>query len=592
MIKIPTHLNGSSARVRRAKHGLAALGALVLATGLFGAETVYQVRTFAGVMPGSADGPGAIARFNAPTGITLDTSGTIYVADTQNNTIRRITSGGMVSTIFGTPRDTGTVVKGPGALVLDAKGNFCVGQWPGVCKISPAGVALLQLPASGGFVPGVAVAADGTIYYADLLGNRIGKISPDGQPSTFAGAPDGTAGSADGAGTAARFKTPWGVAVGPDGTVYVADGGNYTIRRISPAGEVTTLAGAVGEQEPVNGTGSAAHFGFPQAIAIDADGNLFVGDSGVTIREVTPSGAVTTLAGDANEQGNVDGVGRAAYFSGIQGIAVTSDGILYVTDNSTIRRVTADGTVTTIAGAAVIGPTDGALDVARFSQPSGVTIASTGDIFVTGASNSLRRINGGEVSTLPASDVVVGNSGGPSSVAIAADGTIYAANSYDHTISKRPVNGSPILVAGMSGVKGSNDGVGAAASFTGPFGLALDSGGNLIVADAQSLRKVAPDGTATTLAGGGSTDGQPAVDGQGTDATFYGAYDVAIDPSGNIWVADSNYDGAAVRKVTPGGLVSTLAGGFNYSGDAADGTGAAAQFSGLQGIALAPSGNL
>ncbi|MGA8148974.1 MAG: hypothetical protein WB870_15585 [Gallionellaceae bacterium] len=221
---------------------------------------------FAGNMGGAGnnDGPEATAHFDAPYSVSTDTSGNVYVADSGNNTIRRITPTGMVSTLAGTPAIFGSA---------DGTGAAASFYYPN----------------------GIATDSVGNVYVADSGNNTIRKITPTGVVSTLAGTP-GVQGSADGTGTAASFNYPTGVATDNAGNVYVADSGNNTIRKISPAGIVSTVAGAPGVTGSGDGTGAAASFHYPIGVATGSAGHVYVADSGNnTIRKITPDGAVSTL---------------------------------------------------------------------------------------------------------------------------------------------------------------------------------------------------------------------------------------------------------------------------------------------------------
>ena len=250
------------------------------------------VTTMAGTAgsSGATDGTGAAARFSNPAGVAVDGSGSVYVADYANNTLRKITSAGAVTTIAGAAANSGSV-DGTGA---SARFN------------GPSGVA---------------VDGSGTVYVADQSNHVIRKITSGGVVTTLAGT-SGSIGSTDATGAAARFYGPYGLAVDGAGNVYVAELFNSTIRMITPAGAVTTVAGTAGSSGSTDATGASARFTNPTGVAVDGAGNLYVADySNQTIRKVTSAGVVTTLAGTAGSQGSADGTGAAARFRYPVGIA-------------------------------------------------------------------------------------------------------------------------------------------------------------------------------------------------------------------------------------------------------------------------------
>jgi sugar lactone lactonase YvrE len=334
------------------------------------------VTLFAG-SPGvrdNRDGTGTDAAFYSPTSLATDAAGNIYVADSNNDTIRKITPDGVVTTLAGSPGHAGST-NGQGS------------------------AALFSQPYA------VAVDGSGNVYVAELLNNDIRKITPDGTVSTFAGAA-GQAGSVDGTGTAARFFDPDGIATDSAGNVYVSDfgqpndagmGGNATIRKITPDGVVTTLAGTPGVLGSADGTGAAAQFRVPAGLATDRAGNVYVAEFlDNTIRKITPSGVVTTLAGSPGAQGSVDGIGAAAVFNRPWALTVDPAGDVYETDsgNDTIRRITPDGVVTTIAGSVrVQGDDNGVGSAATFSAPFGIVMSPMGDLYVsTFNSSTIRKL--------------------------------------------------------------------------------------------------------------------------------------------------------------------------------------------------------
>ena len=230
------------------------------------------------------------------------------------------------------------------------------------------------------------------MYVAD--GNQtIRTITPGGVVTTLAGlafAPGGL----DGTGSAARFNAPSGIAVDGAGTVYVADGNNHTIRKITAGGVVTTLAGLAGTSGTTDGAGTAARFNFPRGVAVDNAGTVYVTDTNnATIRKITPGGVVTTLAGLAGSFGSGDGTGSAARFNGPQGIAVDSTGTLYVADtnNQTIRKVTAGGVVTTVAGCPGCTGNEFYAQFGFFNLPQSVAVSPQGFLYVADSRNNTIR---------------------------------------------------------------------------------------------------------------------------------------------------------------------------------------------------------
>lgn len=262
--------------------------------------------------------------------------------------------------------------------------------------------------------------------------------------SNFAGKPGGS-GNADGTGGAARFSGPNSVAIGSGGNIYVADQYNHTIRKVSPTGVVTILAGSPGNSGSTDGAGSAARFWNPSGVAVDGDSNVYVADkNNHTIRQVTSAGVVTTLAGSTGKKGGANGTGSTARFLYPSGVAVDGSGNVYVADkwNHTIRKVTPAGVVTTIGGlAGVIGGENGMGSVAQFNVPIGVAVGSNGFLYV--ADNSNHRISRGvigggfsldlpEVATNAASSITQtsatsgGNVSGDGGDSVTERGVVYA----------------------------------------------------------------------------------------------------------------------------------------------------------------------
>ena len=231
---------------------------------------------------------------------------------------------------------------------------------------------------------------------ADTDNDEIRKVTPAGVVSTLAGVA-GASGSSDGKGTAASFDGPSGIVADEAGNLYVADTLNHTVRKVTSAGAVTTIAGVAGASGFVDGAGSAARFHGPQGLALDASNNLFVADTNNNaIRKiVTASGAVTTVAGQAGIAGNTDGANSQARFHYPSGLAVNATGNLYVvdTDNHTLREIASPGAVSTLAGlAGSSGSADGIGTAARFDFPTGVAVDSSGNVYVADTNNDTIRL--------------------------------------------------------------------------------------------------------------------------------------------------------------------------------------------------------
>jgi hypothetical protein len=464
--------------------------------------------------------------------------------------------------------------------------------------------------ASFGATNGLAIDSNGTLYLLD--GNTIRSVTPAGGVTTIVG-------------LAASLDGPSGIAVAADRTLYVADTWNYRICKITPDGVVSTFAGSTW-QGSADGVGSGATFWFPQDLAIDHLGNLYVTDNHA-IRKITPQQVVTTLAGVVEESGSQNGTGSEARFQLPFGCTVDANGDVYVadTENHTIRKITAGGTVTTFAGLAESpGCEDGVGNAARFNLPLALAIGVSGNVLVA-SDDAIRSITPGKVVTtlagLPRAFGTVNGTGdaatfrNPRGIAVDADGNQFVADSDNHAIRKISAAGEVTTFAGLPGSPGLTDGTGSDARFNFPTDVDLDFSGNVIVADRLSnrVRKITPENVVTTIGfefaypSGVAVDslgriyvicagdhtirrielngavtlvaGEPGSagfsDGWGSSARFSVPQGIAVDSLDNIYVADTN--NYTIRKITAAGNVTTLAGKYPYKGSD-DGTGNAARF--------------
>jgi sugar lactone lactonase YvrE len=512
--------------------------------------------------PGNLSGVGSQARFNFPIGIVADAAGNRYVADWQNQVIRKVRPDGSVSTLAG-------AMSTPGA--ADGSGTAARFNYPQSIAIDRAGM----------------------LYVADTNNQTIRKVTAEGVVTTIAGSA-GEDGSTDGIGRAARFSYPQGIAVDSTGTVVVSDTYNHTLRSISPTGVVSTLAGSAGNFGSLNGVRSAARFSHPQGLVTDAARNIYVADAGNgLLRKITPTGNVTTLAGSLANYGLQDGTGPAAGFEGLSNLAIDAAGTLYGADQyaQRVRRITPQGVVTTLP---VNAPVAGQPQV---KMPLGITVDPAGTLSVTGQFG-VHVITGETMLTTLAGmeleqGLVNGNGakarfGSLHGVTSDLSGNWYVADTPNHLIRKITAAGVVSDLAG-NGKPGGVDGTGAGASFNYPRGIVADALGNLFVADTfnSTIRKITPAGVVTTVAGARTVPGR--ADGPASLARFFEPEGIAIDAVHNLYVADTGNH--TVRKITPAGMVSTLAGSAGKYGSE-DGFGATARFLKPPGIAVDPAGNV
>ncbi len=283
--------------------------------------------------------------------------------------------------------------------------------------------------------------AQGNLLVADSQNHAIREIATNGMVTVFAGQP-GVFGTRDGTGTNAQFNTPSGLAFDSVGDLYVADTANNTIRKNTPAAAVSTIAGIAGSGGYDDGAAGTAQFNSPLGLAVAANGNLFVADSGNhCIRQIS-GGAVSTFAGKPQVWGSVDGSGTNAQFNGPLGLAFDHFGNLFVSDanNETIREITSNGLVTTFAGlAGADGTADGSVSEARFRSPAGLLFDPQGNLFI--------------------------------------------ADSFNQTIREISTNGTVSTISGVAGIYGTNNGVNGTGRFYNPYSLALAADGSLLVSD-------------------------------------------------------------------------------------------------------------
>ncbi|MES2277154.1 MAG: T9SS type B sorting domain-containing protein [Bacteroidota bacterium] len=573
------------------------------------ASRVYgQVSTFAGGRASvSYDSQGTDAGFNHPSGIVTDAASNIYVSDYGSGAIRKITPTAVVTTItninspsgiaadtqgnlFVTSFDGNKIYKiSPGGLVSVFAGNGNAGfnDGPGITA---------QFSGPGG----ITADASGNLYVADQVNNKVRKITSLGVVSTLAGS--GSAGANDGSGPIATFNNPDGLAIDNQGNIYVADTKNNIIRKITPTGAVSTFAGS-STAGRADGIGTAAGFNYPTGITIDVSGNLYVADyKNYLIRKITPTGIVTTIAGNITAASN-DGVGTAASFNAPINLVFDIAGNLYVADfiSNIIRKVTLtsyaidkplpagltfDTATGTISGTptATSPLTDYTVTAYNVSGSSSFTLKIKVDDISTPVtppiappiiaypSPTYTFYPGYKIKNLP-----LGNSGGAvpaieygrvttipinypnfharKGITLDAAGNIYTTDEVDNVIYKITQAGGLSIFAGIAGNANTADGTGTSATFSHPAFLTTDASGDMYETEGNIVRKITPQAVVTTIAGSGGAGKQ---DGLGTAAILYTT--LGLDKNrltGDLYVVDAGNNGA--RKITPAGLVSTFA---------------------------------
>jgi sugar lactone lactonase YvrE len=465
-------------------------------------------------------GPATIAQLNEPVAVAVDAAGNIFIADQHNNRIRMVNSAGVITTI------TGSTVgfSGDGG---------------------PAGSARISNPG------GVTVDRAGNLFIADTGNNRIRMVDAGGIITTVAGSTAGFSGDG-GLATSAQLVLPVDVNVDGSGNLFIADQGNYRIRQMNPAGVISSVAGTTDDGR----SAASAQFFFPNTVAADGAGNVFVADTDIhRIRKITPSGIITTVAGNGSFGLSGDGgPATSAQLYYPAGVAVDGADNLFIADtrNERVRKVTPGGIITTVAGGGT-GGDGGPASQAKILEPAGVAVDGAGNLFIaeTGA-NRIRQVNTAGIISTVAGNGTTGFSGDggpapsaqlafPAGIAVDGAGNLFIADSANNRIRLVTPNGIINTVAGNeTGGFSGDGGIATAAQIAYPQAVAVDGAGNLFIADTnnQRIRKVTPDGVITTVAGTGiygfAGDGGPA-----SSAQITSTYGITVGGSNTLFISDT-----------------------------------------------------
>jgi len=561
---------------------------------------------------GGESGPALDTPLNAPAGVAVDRAGNVYVAEFQNNCVRRIGADGVISTFAGggTGSDNGPAASAelwrPYGIAVDASGSVFIAELGTnrVRKVAPNGIITTVAgngtsdfsgdggPATGAALNqpyGIAVDSSGNLYIADCLNSRIRKVTADGIIHTIAGNGNSDYTGDNGPALSASLYYPRGVAVDAAGNVYIADTVNNCIRKVALDGNITTVAGDGGHRySGDNVQATASSLAFPGDVAVNPSGIFYIADSiDNRVRRVASNGVITTVAGDGSFNYSGDGgLASLAQLSAPESVALDSLGNVYIADtqNQRIRRIDPNGILTTVAGdgTAGSGGDNGPALQAQFDDPVGVAVGTGNNIFVADTSNNrIRMIASGDdtISTVTSGNPPWGLSSNPAGDLFFPDG---AAQIFEFVPG---VGASVVAGNGTAGYNGDNISA-TSAELNHPRSAIQDASGNLYIADTLNnrVRKVDSSGNITTIAGTG-TAGYSGDGGQAANAQLDFPQALAVDPCHNLYIADQR---SLIRKIDQSGVITTIRIWPNSNGDLDDyGLGSPGRLLFSQGTGLA-----
>ena len=572
----------------------------------------YRVETVAGSARIGDGGPALAAQFSTIQGVAIDRFGVLYIADTDHHRIRKV-AGGLVTTVAGTgiagfSGDGGSASAAqlnlPYGVAVDQTGNLYAADSGNqrVRRISPDGVITTvagtgkRTSSPDGLAPtetslltprNVAADAAGNIYIAEFEGHRIRRLTPDGKITTIAGT--GVSGwSGDGAlATRAQLSYPAGMAFDRAGALYIADSGNNAIRKIYADGSVGTVLGRT----------VATQLFTPLAVAVDPSGTVYAGDSTFMVRAFTTAGKWIAYAGTGAPGFAGDGSSAAsATLYSVNDLASDQSGSLFIADGVRVRRVDPQGAIVSVAGDGYIHPAGdgGAASDAQLYLPGAVTIDYSGNLFVADTGTQrVRQVRDGVISTLAGNGV--GSAAGlnnPSGVAMDRAGNVLVADTSNHRVLAVSLAKSARVVAGTGKPGASPDGTAPlSAMLFFPRGVCSDAGGTVYIADSGNHRvlRLPSSGALQTFAGNGSK-GSAGDGGPARLAQLNAPSACASDTAGNLYVADTNNH--AIRRVSTTGVIATVAGGLGEGGSGDEGPAAAARLSQPRGVAVDDNGDI
>lgn len=526
-------------------------------------------------------GPATSSHIDNPNGVAVDTSGNVYIIDSNNIVIEKVTPAGVLSVVAGT-----VGVGGP--------------PRPG-----PATTFPLNSPT------GVATDAGGDLYIADTDNEVVEKVTPAGTLSIFAGT--GTIGPPiPGPATSSSLDFPSGLAVDTQGALSIADEGNNVVEKVTPAGALSVVAGTGTYGTPTPGPATGSKLAHPTSVAVDTSGNLSIADpSNNVVERVTPAGTLSIAAGIVGTSGTpTAGPATSSHLYNPAGVAVDRSGDLYIVAfgyvglsamvNSAVEKVTPAGTLSVVAGTRTDGPpTPGPAASSDLGLPKGVAVAPGGDLYIADTTNqvvekvtptgTLSIVAGtvGTSGTPTPGPATKSHLGGPVGVAVDTSGNLYIADAVSNVIEKVTPGGALSIVAGIVGGGPPTPGPATSSHLSNPDGVTVDTAGNLSIADSLNrvVEKVTAGGSLSIAAGDG-TSGAP-TPGPATSSHLGQPTGVAVDRTGDLYIGDFGL----VEKVTPGGVLSVVAGGGG-NGPPTPGPATKSGLGEAAGLAVDGAGNL
>ena len=584
-------------------------------------RTVYRIETVAGSNLIGDNGPATAAQISSIQGIALDRFGNLYLSDTDNHRVRRVSTSGVITTVAGTGTAgfsgdggpaTAAQLNLPYSVAVDSNGSLFIADLGNqrVRRVAPDGTIATvagdgRKAASPDGIPAsqasllsprnLAVDDAGTLYFSEFEGHRVRKVGSDGRISTAAGTGqsgfrgDGTAAAG------ALLSYPAGLAVDRSGSLYIADSGNNRIRKVYAGGTIGTVLGG----------SSATALSGPIAVAVDLAGALYVADSSFVVRTYTASARWMDFAGNgAPGFGGDGGPATRAMLAAARDLFPGAAGGLYIADGARVRFVDSTGVIHTFAGDGYVSSVgDGhAATSAILHQPAGVAIDSAGNLFIAdpGTERVRQVLPGGNITTFAGTGTAgLGSEGAsasasplnsPMGVAVDPSGNVTIADTYNHRICQVSADRRVRTVAGTGSSGSGADGAPPlATALRGPRAVCLDRAANLYIVDTSNHRvlRLPPGGVVQTVAGNGSPgaagDGGPAPLAQLNQPSG-----CALDSYGNLYIADTVNN--RVRKVGPSGVISTVAGGQSGIGD--EGPAVAAGLNAPAAVAVDDSGDI